>query len=93
MADVHGMTSQADAARTLQASILTAVGAIAFPAGLATTNAEIVTAVRQNLDAISFDKHNQELRIVEGHAAFTATRADGTHVFTLLIIWGAYTSW
>lgn len=87
--DVDNVSSQSDAAKKLQAAILAAVGRLTFPPGLGVGNAEIVNGIRQNLDARAFDRHNQDLGVVEARATFNATTHDGCPVFNLIIIWGA----
>lgn len=87
--DVGNVSSQSDAAKKLQAAILAAIGRLTFPPGLGVGNAEIVSGIRQNLDAKAFDRHNQDLGVVEARATFNATTDNCCPVFNLIIIWGA----
>lgn len=85
--DAAGFRSLADAAGELQAIIARFVPRVDFPGGLGLTDAQIAAAIVPNVDASAFDRHNQDDKIVEVHATFTANNAVG-QLFELLIIWG-----
>lgn len=81
------MESPAKAAIQLQNDISAAVQALQFPAGLAANRNDLIKGIMQKVDAKVFHTHNQS-RIVEVHANFNATTANGGQVFELKIIWG-----
>ncbi|KAI1402793.1 hypothetical protein F4819DRAFT_453382 [Hypoxylon fuscum] len=86
------MSSDAEAdslsqgARLLQQKILAAVQKLDLPSAGATKK-ELQDGIRQNLDAIAFDTHNQS-GIVEARATFELNRETG-RLFQLEIIWDA----
>ncbi|KAI1171835.1 hypothetical protein F4777DRAFT_582557 [Nemania sp. FL0916] len=86
--DISNQTSLSAAARELQNIISTFVRKVDFPAGLGLTNAQVADAILANVDAVAFDRHNQDEKIVEVQAFFTGQNATG-QLFELLIIWDA----
>ncbi|KAI3317254.1 hypothetical protein HD806DRAFT_527237 [Xylariaceae sp. AK1471] len=75
-------------AQLLQQQILKAVQGLTLPSAGAPQK-ELQDGIRQNLDAIAFDKHNQE-GIVEARATFELRRGS-EKLFVLEIIWDADT--
>ncbi|KAL7626120.1 hypothetical protein AAE478_002890 [Parahypoxylon ruwenzoriense] len=79
-------TSLSQGAQLLQGKILQAVNGLNLPSAGA-PKSELQNGIRQNLDAIGFDKHNQA-GIVEARATFVLTRGS-EKIFTVEIIWDA----
>lgn len=82
--DTHAQ-SLSEGAHLPQKKILENLKSIKVSAAGATAT-EIQDGIRQNLDAVFFDKHNQA-GIVEARATFKATRGTDK-LFELEIIWG-----
>ncbi|RYO86766.1 hypothetical protein DL766_002886 [Monosporascus sp. MC13-8B] len=78
--------SLSQGAQLLQQKILQAVQGLNLPSAGA-TQTELQNGIRQNLDAVAFDKHNQT-GIVEARATFELSR-DSDKLFELEIIWDA----
>ncbi|RYP69713.1 hypothetical protein DL769_005211 [Monosporascus sp. CRB-8-3] len=78
--------SLSQGAQLLQQKILQAVQSLKLPPAGA-TQTELQNGIKQNLDAIAFDKHNQT-GIVEARATFELSRGSDK-LFELEIIWDA----
>ncbi|KAK4192394.1 hypothetical protein QBC35DRAFT_483640 [Podospora australis] len=87
--DATGLKSLSAAATELQNIISTFVKLIDYPGGLSLTNAQIAAAIIAQVDANNFSRHNQDQKIVEAHATFTAKNSSAQQVFELLVIWDA----
>ncbi|KAJ8125891.1 hypothetical protein O1611_g7745 [Lasiodiplodia mahajangana] len=78
--------SLSEGAKLLEQQILKAVQGLNLPSAGAPQK-ELQDGIKQNLDAIAFDRHNQ-MGIVEARAAFELTRGS-EKLFLLEIIWDA----
>ncbi|RYP85962.1 hypothetical protein DL770_004975 [Monosporascus sp. CRB-9-2] len=78
--------SLSQAAQLLQQKILQAVQSLNLPSAGA-TQTELQNGIKQNLDAVAFDKHNQT-GIVEARATFELSRGSDKLV-VLEIVWDA----